>query len=75
MPKNTVMEAFDLESKEYIKVYIDFKDGKASCICKRSRKGCGKQCTPEVVERNRYRDWEKTFPQDRYGKAYKNFDD
>lgn len=54
---------------EYIKVFIDYKDGKTVCICKRDKKRCKKQCTPDVVERDKYRDWEDTFYQDRYGKS------
>jgi len=54
---------------EYIKVYIDYKDGQTVCICKRSNKKCNKKCTPEVVERDRYRGWEDTFKVDRYGKS------
>lgn len=54
---------------EYIKVFIDYKDGKTVCICERKRKGCNKPCTPDVVERDRYRGWKDTFYQDRYGKS------
>ncbi|MBQ6052995.1 MAG: hypothetical protein IJQ80_01650 [Clostridia bacterium] len=54
---------------EYIKVFIDYKDGKTACICKRDHKRCKKKCTPDVVERDKYRDWEDTFYQDRYGKS------
>lgn len=54
---------------EYIKVYIDHKDGKTVCICKRDNKGCKKNCTPDVVERDRYRGWEDTFKVNKYGKT------
>ena len=54
---------------EYVKVFIDYKDGKTACICKRDHKRCNKKCTPDVVERDKYRDWEDTFYQDRYGKS------
>lgn len=57
-----------MEEKEKIKVYIDVQDGKTVCICKRSRKGCDKHCVPDVVERDRYAGWEKTFRRNRYGK-------
>lgn len=54
--------------KEIIKVFIDFKDCRTACICLRSNKGCGKKCTPEIVERDPYRGWEDTFKVDKYGK-------
>ncbi len=54
---------------EYIKVFIDNKDGKNLCICMRNNKRCNKQCTPDVVERDRYRNWEDTFHVDKYGKS------
>ncbi len=57
-----------MNTKELIKVYIDFRDGKTVCICKRSKKRCNKQCTPDVVERDKFYGWEKTFAVDRYGK-------
>ena len=43
-----------METKEKIKVYIDIQDGKTVCICKRSHKGCGKKCEPDVVERDKF---------------------
>lgn len=58
-----------MQTKELIKVYIDFRDGKTVCICKRSKKRCNKQCTPDVVERDKFYGWEKTFKVDRYGKT------
>lgn len=54
---------------EYIKVFVDYKDGQTVCICKRDKKRCNKSCTPDVVERGRYQDWQSTFYQDRYGKS------
>lgn len=53
---------------EYIKVFIDYQDGRTVCICERAHKRCDKKCTPDVVERSRYRDWKETFQQDKYGK-------
>lgn len=46
-----------METKEKIKVFIDFQNGKTVCICKRSRKRCGKNCSPEVVERDKFAEW------------------
>lgn len=57
-----------MEEKERIKVYVDVKDGKTVCICKRSNKGCSKKCEPDVVERDRYAGWQSTFHRNRYGK-------
>ena len=57
-----------MEEKERIKVYVDVKDGKTVCICKRSNKGCNKKCEPDVVERDRYAGWQSNFHRNRYGK-------
>ena len=54
---------------EYIKVYVDHKNGQTVCICKRSKKMCHKHCTPEIVERDKYRGWQDLFNVDRYGKT------
>lgn len=54
---------------EYIKVFVDIKDGRVECICKRSNKRCPKSCIPDVVKRDRYRGWEQTFKVDKYGKS------
>lgn len=54
---------------EYIKVHIDFRDGKTVCICKASNKRCGKPCPTDVVERDKYRGWEDTFRVDKFGKS------
>ena len=56
-----------METKEKIKVYIDIQDGKTICICKRSNKGCGKQCEPDVVERDKFAGWKSTFRRNRFG--------
>ena len=53
---------------EYIPVYVDYEEGKTVCICKRTKKMCDKKCTPEIVERDKYRGWEDTFDVDKYGK-------
>lgn len=54
---------------EYIKVYIDYKDGKTVCICKASNKLCNKNCEKDIVERDKYRGWEDTFRVNKYGKT------
>lgn len=54
---------------EYIKVHIDFRDGKTVCICKASNKRCAKSCPTDIVERDKYRGWEDTFRVDRCGKS------
>lgn len=58
-----------MEEKERIKVFIDIQDGKTVCICKRSKRGCGKNCVPDVVERDKFEGWKSTFRRDRYGKS------
>lgn len=58
-----------MKQKETIKVFIDYQDGKTVCICKRSKKGCKKNCLPEIVERDKYRGWRRTFHVDKYGKS------
>lgn len=57
-----------MQTKEKIEVYIDWKDGKTVCICKRSKKRCKKHCEPDVVERDKFSEWESTFHRDRFGK-------
>jgi len=57
-----------MEKVEKIKVYIQFKKGKTTCICIREKKKCNKNCIPDVVERDKFFGWEKTFRQNRYGK-------
>lgn len=57
-----------MREKEKIEVYIDCKDGKTVCICKRSKKRCGKACQKEVVERDRFAGWKSTMQRNRYGK-------
>lgn len=58
-----------MKEKETIKVFVDIKDGKTVCICKRSKKRCGKNCQPDVVERDKFRGWESTMKRDRFGKG------
>ncbi len=57
-----------METKEKIKVYIDVQNGKTVCICKRSKKRCNKNCEPDVVERDKFAEWQSTFRRNRYGK-------
>lgn len=57
-----------METIEKIKVYIDFQKGRTVCICMRDKKLCDKNCIPEVVERDKFFGWEKTFKVNRYGK-------
>ena len=54
---------------EYIKVHIDFRNGKTVCLCKASNKRCGKPCPTDAVERDKYRGWEDTFRVDKFGKS------
>ncbi len=65
-----------MSEKEAIKVYVKFVNGRTVCICKRSKHGnkCCRYCIPDVVERDRFRGWEDTFKQDKYGKSKSSFD-
>ena len=54
---------------EHIKVFVDFENGKTVCICRRENKRCPKKCTPDIVERDKYRGWERLFCVDKYGKT------
>ncbi len=58
-----------MQKREKIKVYIDYQDGQTVCICKRSRKGCNKNCHKDIVERDKYRGWRQTFNVNKYGKS------
>ena len=58
-----------MEEKEKIPVFIDVVNGKTVCICKRSRKKCGKNCEPDVVERDKFGGWQEMFRQNKYGKT------
>ncbi len=57
-----------MADQEKIKVWIDYQNGRISCICHRAKKRCNKKCTRDVVEHDRYYGWEKTFYTDKYGK-------
>ena len=59
-----------MNENEVLNVYIDWRDGKTHCICLREKKRCKKSCSKDVVERDKYRDWEKTFKQDQFGKSH-----
>lgn len=56
-----------MKDKELIRVYIRTDHGETVCICKRSNKGCDRRCDKDVVERDKFRGWEKTML-NRYGK-------
>ena len=60
-----------MRGKEQIPVFVCTKQGKVACICKQGKKLCDSpDCTREIVELDAYRDVEKLFRQDRYGKCY-----
>lgn len=58
-----------MKEKETIRVYINTERGKTVCICVRQNKRCDKDCKPDVVERDKFLGWEKTFRRDRYGQS------
>lgn len=53
---------------ERIKVYAKIVNGRTVCICHAGKKGCGENCQRDVVTRDKYFGWEKTFRRNRYGK-------
>lgn len=58
-----------MKTAELIEVYIDTEFGKTVCICKRDNKGCNRNCEADVVERDKFRGWEKTLQRNRFGKS------
>ena len=56
--------------KEKIPVFIQIRQGKTTCICKRKVK-CkyGNTCEKDIVERDRYNGWKESFKQDKFGHA------
>ncbi len=54
---------------EKISVYVDVEDGITVCICPLGNKRCSKNCTPEIVERDKYRGWQACFKQDKFGRS------
>jgi len=57
-----------MKKLELLKVFIRRENGRTVCICLRSNKRCERRCIPDVVERDLYRDWERTMNRDRFGK-------
>ena len=59
-----------MKGKEQIPVFVHMKNGQTTCICKQGNKKCDRvDCERDMVERDAYRDVEKLFKQDRYGKC------
>ena len=58
-----------MEKKEFIKVYIDIRDGRTVCVCHKNRKKCKKPCQEDVLERDKFYGWGKTMWRDKYGKS------
>ena len=62
-----------MQTIEEIKVYCRIENCKTVCICKRSKRNnrpekCGHNCEPDIVERDKFHEWEATFHRDRFGK-------
>ena len=58
-----------MNTKETLKVYIEFKGGKIVCICMRSAKGCrSRHCIKDCVTRDMFEDVKGCFEQNRFGK-------
>lgn len=64
-----------MKQKEYLKVFIDFQDGKVKCMRLRSCRRCNKPCFPETVERDKYRGSKQLCYVDKYGKTRWRRDD
>ena len=58
-----------MKEVEKIKVYIRIVDGQTVCLCHRSKKLCNRNCEKDIVSRDKFADWEKTFKRDRFGKS------
>lgn len=56
-----------MEEKERIKVFVEIHHGETVCICCAANKKCDKECEHDIVERDRFRGWQKMFFQDRFG--------
>lgn len=58
-----------MKTRETLKVYIRFWDGKVSCICLQSEKGCeSESCIKDKVTRDKFKGVQECFKQNRYGK-------
>ena len=56
-----------MTEKEQLAVWIDYRQGRVNCICLRDNKGCNRHCEPDIVVRDRFRDWEKAYRRNVYG--------
>lgn len=63
----------NMEEIEKIKVFIKTEKGKTVCICKDNY--CGGDCQQDIVTRDRYRDWQKMFHRDKYGRSHEDNQD
>ena len=57
-----------MELSERIPVYVYYRNGRTVCICKRDNKRCDRECAEDIVERDKFRDWEETMNRDKYGR-------
>lgn len=58
-----------MEEIERIKVYVRIEKGYTICMCCQSKKLCARKCAKDIVSRDKFADWEKTFRRDRFGKS------
>lgn len=58
-----------MEEVERIEVYIRIEKGRTICMCCQSNKLCERNCAKDIVSRDKFVDWEKTFRRDRFGKC------
>lgn len=57
-----------MQDKERIKVYVDVVKGETVCMCMKKRKRCDRECSEDVVVRDRFKGWESTMKRNKYGK-------
>ena len=58
-----------MKETEILEVYVQMNQGRISCICLKKNKGCECECSEDVVERDKFRDWRKTMYRDKYGRS------
>ena len=68
---NHVREVRQIETVEMIAVFIDVHKGKTVCICPANKKRCKKPCVRDIVERDKFREWEKTMNRNRFGNDFR----
>jgi len=59
-----------MQEIEMIPVYVAVgKNGLTKCICAQDRKGCNKDCPPDLVTRDRFLGWQEVMHRDKCGRS------